>query len=152
MGPVRGAETRDASRIAEILIFSKRTHYRAIFRNDAVSFGEMQVLPLAEEYQRRPEELKQIRVYDDGIVKGMVRVEDGEIRELYVDPFFEGQGVGSALLRFALERLDADRLWVLEKNSRARAFYQKHGFVLAGERLPEEGTAEYIIKMTRRIP
>lgn len=47
MASIRKATLQDVSRIAEILIFTKRMNYRFIFRNDKVSFGEMQVLPLA---------------------------------------------------------------------------------------------------------
>ena len=46
---IRRATPDDASRIAEILIFAKRTNYRSIFLNDFVSFHEMQVYPLAKE-------------------------------------------------------------------------------------------------------
>ena len=45
---IRRATIADASRIAEILIFAKRTNYRKIFQNDKVSFGEMQVYLLAK--------------------------------------------------------------------------------------------------------
>lgn len=38
---IRQASMVAASRIAKILIFAKRTHYRAIFQNDMVSFDEM---------------------------------------------------------------------------------------------------------------
>ncbi|HHV31503.1 hypothetical protein [Caproiciproducens sp. LBM24188] len=62
---IRNATEKDASRIAEILIFSKRVAYRSIFQNDKVSFGEMQVLPLAMEYIKNPELLEHIFVYDD---------------------------------------------------------------------------------------
>ena len=56
------------SRIAEILVFSKRTHYRAIFHDDAFSFGALQVHPIAQAYLDHPENLRGIRVYDDGFV------------------------------------------------------------------------------------
>ena len=35
---IRQATKKDASRIAEILVFSKRVNYRRIFENDAYSF------------------------------------------------------------------------------------------------------------------
>lgn len=47
---IRRAIDRDASRIAEISVFSKRMNYREIFHDDMVSFGEIQVYPLAKEY------------------------------------------------------------------------------------------------------
>ena len=44
MSHIRKSTLQDVSRIAEILIFTKRMNYRFIFQNDRVSFGEMQVL------------------------------------------------------------------------------------------------------------
>ena len=62
-----------------------------------------------------------------------------EISHLYVGPGSQGRGVGGALLAHALadvrERgLDRAVLWVLEKNYRARAFYERAGFHLDGAR------------------
>lgn len=74
---IRHASTEDASRIAEILIFSKRMNYRTIFHNDKVTFGEMQVYKLAKEYIDNPEKLQNIWVYDDEFVKGMIHIEEG---------------------------------------------------------------------------
>lgn len=47
---IRKATGGDISRIAEILVFTKRRNYCWIFRNDKYSFGEMQVLSVAQEY------------------------------------------------------------------------------------------------------
>lgn len=149
MKHIRKARPQDASRIAEILIFAKRTAYRPIFQNDAVSFGEIQVLPLALDYLEGRKSLEHIWVFDDEFVRGMLHAGNGEVRELYVDPFFQGTGIGSRLLRFAVEHLNARFLWVLEKNQKAVAFYQSHGFTPTGERELEPGTPEYIIKMVR---
>ena len=38
---IRAAVPADASRLAEIQIFAKRTAFRTIFQNDYVSFQEM---------------------------------------------------------------------------------------------------------------
>ena len=84
MKQIRRAAPQDASRLAEILIFAKRVAYRPIFQNDAVSFGQMQVLPLANEYLRSPEKLENIWVYDDEFVKGRVHIQGRQIKELYV--------------------------------------------------------------------
>ncbi|MFR5854503.1 MAG: GNAT family N-acetyltransferase [Lachnospiraceae bacterium] len=112
---IRPAIPEDASRIAEILVFSKRTNYRSIFHNDAYSFGELQVLPLALELQRDTALLSEYWVYDDEFVKGLVRISGEEIVQCYVDVFFVGQGIGGALLDFACEQRGAWFLWVLEK-------------------------------------
>ncbi len=146
---IRHAAIADASRIAEILIFSKRMNYRKIFKNDSVSFGEMQVYPLAKRYIDNSDELDRIWVYDDEFVKGMIHIERKQIVELYVDTFFENQGIGSRLIKYAIEKQDCDYLWVLEKNVKAIKFYQRHGFVITEERKYEEGTTEYVVKMKR---
>lgn len=148
MNPIRKASQQDASRLAEILIFTKRVHYRAIFQDDAVSFGQMQVLPLALDFRERPGALRGMWVYDDGFVKGLLHVEGDEIQELYIDPFFQRQGIGSALMAFAQEACGARRLFVLEKNQQAIGFYRRHGFAFTGMRRREPGTAEYIAEMT----
>ena len=146
---IRQATIADASRIAEILIFSKRMNYRTIFRTDKVSFGEMQVYPLAKQYIDNPKDLDGIWVYDDEFVKGMIHISENQILELYVDSFFENQGIGSSLIQFATKQKQCDFLWVLEKNTKARKFYQRHGFAITEEKQYEEGTTEYIVKMKR---
>ena len=143
---IRKAEKKDLSRIAEILVFDKRMNYRSIFKNDDYSFHVLQVLDVAKEYAQ-PEILDHIFVYDDGIVKGLIHLEQTEIAEFYVDHFFQNQGIGAALMEYAKQEHRADHLWVLEKNERAIRFYEAHGFSLSGQRRLEAGTTEYVIKM-----
>ncbi len=143
---IRKAAPKDISRIAEILVFVKRIKYRPIFRNDEYSFGELQVLSVAEKY-KEPAILDNILVYDDGFVKGLIRIEKNEIVELYVDYFFQGQGVGSRLIEYAKENYPVDFLWVIEKNTDAVGFYEAHGFHLTDIKKTEAGTTE--VKMER---
>ena len=146
---IRKAAIEDISRIAEILVFVKRMNYRAIFRNDAVSFGEIQVIPVAEQYSK-PEILENIWVYEaEGIVKGIIRIVGKEVVELYVEHFFQGQGIGAELIEFAKKEHDVNFLWVLEKNANAIRFYKAHGFHLTENRKLEEGTPEYKVMMER---
>lgn len=83
---IRKARKEDISRIAEILVFVKRIKFRPIFQDDDFSFGELQVISVAKEYIDEGI-IDNIGVYDDGIVKGFIRVEGNEIVELYVDYF-----------------------------------------------------------------
>lgn len=78
------------------------------------------------------------------VICGRSRDEDhaewGEIVSLYVHPGWMGQGVGSALLRTALDALHADGytqvyLWCIAGNHAAEAFYQHHGFRQTNERV-----------------
>ena len=143
---IRKAAPEDISRIAEILVFVKRIKYRPIFQNDEYSFGELQVLSVAEKYGE-PTILDNILVYDDGFVKGLIRIEKNEIVELYVDYFFQGQGIGSRLIEYAKENYPVDFLWVIEKNTDAVRFYEAHGFHLTDIKRPVESTTE--VKMER---
>ena len=145
---IRKAEPKDLSRIAEILVFTKRLKYRSIFHNDEYSFNELQVVKVADEFND-PELLDKVWVYDDGIVKGMIHLEGKEIAELYVDYFFWKEGIGSKLVEFAKEKFDAKVVWTLEKNADAIHFYEKHGFKLNGKKQLEEGTPEYIVMLER---
>ncbi|WP_034451079.1 GNAT family N-acetyltransferase [Butyrivibrio sp. AE2032] len=145
---IRKAEPKDLSRIAEILVFTKRMKYRSIFHNDEYSFNGLQVVKVADEF-KDPELIDKVWVYDDGIVKGMIHLEEKEIAELYVDYFFWKEGIGSKLVEFAKEKFDAKFVWTLEKNEDAIRFYEAHGFKLNGKRRLEEGTPEYIVMLER---
>lgn len=147
MAHVRNAVKEDVSRIAEILVFSKRTHYRRIFQDDDFSFGVLQVLSVAQDLQETPEKIKNYWVYDDGFVKGLIHLEEDEISELYVDPFFEHQGIGTALLDLAFSKILNPQLWVLEGNDQAIGFYKKHGFFFTGKRQFVPGTDRYEARM-----
>lgn len=149
MNFIRKAVTQDASRLAEILIFTKRINYRKIFHDDKISFGKMQVYPLAKDYIDNPEKLENIWVYDDEFVKGMFHIEGKELTELYVDTFFQNEGIGTKLIEFSIRLFDIQSLFVLEKNINAIRFYERHGFSLTHERQLEVGTTEYIVKMER---
>ena len=145
---IRKAEPKDISRIAEILVLTKRMKYRSIFNNDEYSFNGLQVVKVADEF-KDPELLDKVWVYDDGIVKGMIHLEGKEIAELYVDYFFWKEGIGSKLVEFAKEEFDVKFVWTIEKNEDAIRFYEAHGFKLNGKRQLEEGTPEYIVMLER---
>ena len=144
---IRKATPEDLSRIAEILVFVKRIKFRPIFQDDDYSFGELQVLSVVKQYT---ELLDRIWVYDDnGIVKGLIHIEGEEIKELYVDYFFQGMGIGGKLIEFAKEAYDVRFLWAIEKNTDAIRFYEAHGFRLTEKKQFEEGTTEYLVMMER---
>ena len=100
---IRKATMQDVPRIAEIIVFGKRVAYRPIFNNDLVSFNELQVINLIEEYRNKPSLVENMLVYDDGIVKGVINRVFGEdtveICEFYVEPFFKGNGIGRELIQ-----------------------------------------------------
>lgn len=148
MNNIRKAIPQDACRLAEIEIFNYRLSFYPIFRNDEYYFGELQVATLMAQYDEAT--LARTLVYDDGVVKGFLHYGGGEVRRLYVEPVMQSQGIGAALLEYAIRELNGKRLWVLEKNPRAIAFYQQHAFRVTEERRLEEGTEEYLVKLERK--
>ena len=148
---IRKATIQDVPRIAEIIVFGKRVAYRSIFNNDVVSFNQLQVINLIEEYRNNPSLLENMIVYDDGIVKGVInrmyKENAIEICEFYVEPFFTGKGIGKQLIEQVISEAQTNKsnkifLWVIEDNLSARKFYEKNGFVATGETCLIEGTTK----------
>lgn len=146
---IRRAVESDLCRMAEILVFSKRSNYRCIFHNDAFSFGELQVVNVMEEYRKNPEKLERTWVYDDEFVKGLIQIKKQEIETFYVEPLLTNEGIGGKLMDFAINKFNVNTLWVLEKNKRARVFYERKGFYVTEKKRLEEGTTEYLLEMKR---
>lgn len=146
---IRKAKTNDLSRIAEIYVFNNRVNYFPIFKDERFSFGELQVVSLANNYFKKDEIIKNTYVFDDGIIKGFIQMREKEICKIYVDTFFQSEGIGRELIKYAINELLADNLWALEKNTRAISFYERNGFRLTGEKKFEEDTTEYLVKVKK---
>ena len=137
MKNIRQATAQDASRIAELMVINYRVNFYPFLHNDPFYFGELNVVDVASEYTEGSDALNNTYVYDDGAVKGMIRVEGSEIRKLFVEPQFQNQHIGQKLLDFALSK-NAHWLWVLEYNEKGQRFYQRNGFELTGEKMIED--------------
>lgn len=146
---IREAKIEDLSRIAEIYVFNNRMNYFPIFKDEDFSFGELQVVSLVDNYFIKDEILKNLYVFDNGLIKGFIQMNNIEICKIYIDTFFQSEGIGNELIEYAIKVHHASHLWALEKNTRAISFYQRHGFYLTGEKKFEEGTTEYIVKLER---
>ncbi|HZH11908.1 MAG TPA: GNAT family N-acetyltransferase [Microvirga sp.] len=72
----------------------------------------------------------QVWVYAEGSIKGYCGFREGCVSHLYVSPEVQGKGVGSMLLRKAMEAYSPLRLWVFQRNAPAISFYERHGFRL----------------------
>ena len=148
MNYIRQATAKDASRIAEIIITNYRINFYPFFKNDLFYFGELNVVDMAQELCSDAQKLNSFYVYDDGIIKGIICVQDRLIDKLYVEPQFQSKGIGKRLLDFAVNKMGAKELWVLEYNIRGMAFYEKNGFKLTGEKIIEDEWVP-LLKMTR---
>jgi ribosomal protein S18 acetylase RimI-like enzyme len=76
---------------------------------------------------------------------------EGEVYAIYVSQDVAGTGVGRALMDEAVAWLRGRgrypiRLWVLDGNARARAFYERYGFRLDG------GRGTYTVEQAGELP
>ena len=145
---VRKASMNDLSRIAEIQIFNYRLFFYPIFKSDDYYFNELRVPALMQKYESS---LDSLYVYDDGVVKGFIKIEGTYIARLFVEPVLQNASIGSQLLEYAIKEHNADHLWALEKNAKAIRFYERHGFSVTGEKKPEEGTSEYLVLLKKKV-
>ena len=65
---------------------------------------------------------------NNGIV-GFIAVSGDWVEQLYLDPAWTGQGIGSRLLSEAIAALPVVKLHCFQANTGARRFYERHGFV-----------------------
>lgn len=145
---IRKAEKKDLSRIAEIQIFNYRLYFYPIFQSDEYYFAELQVPSLMKNYET---ELDSLYVYDDGVVKGFIKIEGTYIARLYVEPILQNASIGTQLLEYAVNKHEADHLWALERNTKAIRFYERNGFDITGEKKLEEGTTEYLVLLRKNM-
>ena len=149
MSCIRRAIPSDAGRLSEIEVFDYRLHFYPLFRTDAYFFSELNVPVLMQEYRNMPELIERTFVYDDGVVKGFMRVNGEEIEKLFVEMAFQGKGIGSALLDYAITHTEAKRLLVLEKNERAIRLYERYGFHVTENRQRVDDTKGFLVRMER---
>lgn len=59
----------------------------------------------------------------------MMVLDDDELDQLYVDPEYQGNGIGAELVTLAKRRHPTGlTLWTFQVNQAARSFYERHGF------------------------
>lgn len=146
MTQIRPAKVEDLERIAEILVFNYRLNFYPIFQNDTFYFEELTVSALSENYSKQ---LDTLWVYDDGVVKGFIQIEKQEVKKLFVEPVLQGNSIGAKLLEFVIVQKNINSVWALEKNTKAIAFYKRHGFAETNEKKYEEDTTEFLVRLKR---
>lgn len=151
MKNIRKAKKLDILRLSDIEVFNYRLNFYPIFQNDQYYFDELNTEFLSSKYFDDTSLLENTCVYDDGVVKGFIRTDGKEVKKLFVEPVLHGNAIGSKLLKYAIQNADIYYLWSLEKNTRAVKFYENHGFYKTDNRLAEEGTNEFLVRLERCI-
>ena len=63
-------------------------------------------------------------------IVGVAALDEDMLAQLYILPGEQGRGIGSALLATAMARRpDGMRLYAFQRNTRARGFYERRGFI-----------------------
>jgi GNAT superfamily N-acetyltransferase len=145
---IRDARPSDARRFEEIRVAGWKTAYVGLMDADFLTSYVVD----DERVQQREKWLADLPpghvmlvAEDAGVVVGGAiltpsrdedLVEAGELLALYIDPARRSGGVGAALLSAGFARMpqDVQSLWVLDGNTSARRFYERHGFVTDGGR------------------
>jgi len=71
-------------------------------------------------------------------ILGFIGVADKNIEMLFISPDFRGEGIGSQLVKYAIDHQNSTKVDVNEQNPQAVAFYEHIGFTIIG-RSPLDG-------------
>ncbi|AXF61221.1 MULTISPECIES: acetyltransferase [unclassified Leclercia] len=69
---------------------------------------------------------------ESGVIHGFLGADENRIEMLFVDDASRGKGVGTLLLRHAIDHFGANEVDVNEQNPQGVGFYQHMGFVQVG--------------------
>ncbi|MFF9297986.1 GNAT family N-acetyltransferase [Streptomyces sp. NPDC014764] len=121
---IRRAAGSDAAEVAEVWLRSFTTalpDVRRAHTDDEVRAWIREVVVPGQETW--------VAAVDGSVVAMMVR-EGDDLDQLYIDPAWQGRGIGGRLVDVAKERSPSGlTLWTFQVNEAARRFYERHGFV-----------------------
>ena len=121
---VRRADQTDAAAVTAAWLRARRAAVPAIPAPshsdiEVRSWFELVVLPTQATWV----------VEHDGQVVAVMVLAAGWVDQLYVDPSYTSQGLGSQLLNLAKDQSPGGLdLWTFQTNEGARRFYERHGF------------------------
>lgn len=124
---IRGAQLHDAARIAHVIRSAKADAMPWLAVPHSAAEDEQWIVDIL-----LPQHTVRLAC-DHRDLKRIIAVlatSPGWLDQLYVAPGEQDRGVGSQLVRIAQHEARGPlSLWTFRRNRRARAFYEKHGFV-----------------------
>ena len=143
---IRKATPEDAYDWAECSIHCWQSAYRDIYPSEIMGNLPLEKEQRIEKYKKRlatPGEVEYYTVLHSRKMIGFLVTSEihSEIYAIYLLEEFWGKGYGKEVMAFAVNKLTRVNpkeitLWVFEKNTRARRFYEKYGFMHDGGRKP----------------
>jgi ribosomal protein S18 acetylase RimI-like enzyme len=164
---LRPGHSTDGAEMAGVLVAAWRGGYRGIVPDDVI---EAQTVarwePALTDAVRNSETRTVVAVDGAGAVVGFAGFgadpddpdpRAGFLSSLYVDPAASGAGLGGRLVAQTLSELaDAGcttvRLWVFRDNARARALYERCGFVADGAEFVDPRWRAPQVRYRRTLP
>ncbi len=144
---IREARIEDAERLAYIHSHVWEVAYADILPSSAIEAKSKTRLDLWNRILQEKGTARKIVFQEDGVIIGFMVMDTSrdqdlkdkvlEITSLYFIPEYWGKGYAKHLVDFAVNHAKKNRyyalsLWVLEKNLRARKFYEKCDFFFDG--------------------
>lgn len=114
--------------------------------------GEADIQGLAPEVKAGLKGVEKLMLAQDsaGMTVGFIGIDKQKIEMLFVEPKWFGKGVGSFLIRHAIDNCGATAVDVNEQNPGAKGFYEHMGFwVTSRSPLDEQGRGFPILHMER---
>ena len=138
---VRQAEFEDMTQAGRIMSRSFRTAFADFVSRETMDAcaGEENCIALLEGIFREGK-VNFLMGGDSGMLAWQRTEEGAEIVAIHTLPESHGTGLGAALLKEALHQIGDSPvfLWAFRENTRARHFYEKHGFQWDGSQRVSE--------------
>ena len=165
---IQAAESQDLPRLFEISCIVHATNYTELIPDDRKAAFFERYKPTNDRRNRYitfvQRKLNQTgytlfkAIADDGVIVGylageILHDETYEIRGLFVDPEYQGKGVGTKLVEEAIRKFSAIKMWlfVIEGNRAAIALYKKYGFEFTNYDIDKTFFGARLLHMSREV-
>ncbi|UKJ71879.1 acetyltransferase [Azospirillum brasilense] len=122
MIPIRSSRPDDAPALFAVWLAAVRSTHDFLSEEDIGFYADL----VRDQYL--PSAALMVAVDGDDRPVGFLGMSGCRIDTLFVDPAWHGQGIGRALVAYALDSGQGLTVDVNEQNSAARAFYRRLGF------------------------
>ena len=146
---IRRARPEDLCRMAEIFVYANRLNSFPIFGDEAYSFSQLQVSAVLADFSGWIGEMGNAYVWDDGIVRGFVVSAGERCTNCTWIPSSAAGALAGRCWNSPRRKPAQAGCGCWRENRKARAFYEKHGFLPTGEWTYEEGTPEKLLLLKR---
>jgi putative acetyltransferase len=140
MHNIRKATEADNAQLLELWEQSVLATHHFLAADDVVFYRALlkEYLPALEVYVTASE----------GTISGFIALSENMVQALFVNPGNMNSGIGKALMMFAINEKNVDRVDVNEQNQTAVAFYKRLGFeVVSRQAVDDSGRPYPILKL-----